>query len=638
MIRYHRFATVLSIIFLMAIALAACNMPASNPNQPQSNGSETPPTTTQDLQTPDTGTGTATISGLASVDSIEILTLESFPVQIQVIARGNLPDGCTTIDETLSERTDTLFRVTITTERPSEAACTEALVPFEHVIGLDVFGLPAGEYEVDVNGVKGSFELAMDNIPQTSETPTSNTGTASIRGTVWHDLCSVAGGVGDTPEIPSAGCRQLENGTFLANGRLDEGEPRLEGIEVNLGAGACPSTGLAETKTSNTGQYIFENLAAGTYCVAINSESLNNGPILIPGTWSAPAPDKSETEVILEDGQEKRGVSFGWDFELLPEPEDVQDESNCTNKAAFEEDVTIPDDTQVPGGLEFTKVWRLRNDGTCTWNTAYSLVFTDGDQMGANSPMPLDAPVAPDEEVELSVTFTAPAKAGTYRSEWLLRSAFGQEFGTGRGDDEPVFVQVQVIESTADLDLGEPTWREFFDNSARWFLVNSGNTLFSIENGEMVMESYSPGSFDEWGISNYGVISDFFMEATFRTGDECSGLDRYGLLLRSPDPNQGYVFAFSCDGRYRLYGWDGTYNGLVEWTTNTNIKSGPDSTNKMGVLMEGDTIKLYANGSLLAELEDELFNRGQFGLFVASGSTPNYVTYVEDMTLWELDN
>ncbi|HZJ35859.1 MAG TPA: hypothetical protein VFD29_04465, partial [Gillisia sp.] len=38
-------------------------------------------------------------SGLAPVDEIDILILESFPVQINVIARGNLPDPCTEISE-----------------------------------------------------------------------------------------------------------------------------------------------------------------------------------------------------------------------------------------------------------------------------------------------------------------------------------------------------------------------------------------------------------------------------------------------------------------------------------------------------------------------------------------------------------
>jgi len=44
--------------------------------------------------------------------------------------------------------------------------CTEAIVPFQEVISLDVYGLKAGIYKVYVNGVKGTFELATDNIIQ----------------------------------------------------------------------------------------------------------------------------------------------------------------------------------------------------------------------------------------------------------------------------------------------------------------------------------------------------------------------------------------------------------------------------------------------------------------------------------------
>ena len=38
---------------------------------------------------------------LAPVEEIEIVILESFPVQVHVIARGNLPDPCTEISEVL---------------------------------------------------------------------------------------------------------------------------------------------------------------------------------------------------------------------------------------------------------------------------------------------------------------------------------------------------------------------------------------------------------------------------------------------------------------------------------------------------------------------------------------------------------
>jgi hypothetical protein len=117
--------------------------------------------------------------GEATVETIEILILESFPVQVQVVARGYVSDGCTEIDEIQREREDQTFMVTITTIRPSGALCTEAIVPFEESIALDVNGLPAGTYTVDVNGVSGTFELAMDNVLPTE--PASSGGTPEVK-------------------------------------------------------------------------------------------------------------------------------------------------------------------------------------------------------------------------------------------------------------------------------------------------------------------------------------------------------------------------------------------------------------------------------------------------------------------------
>jgi inhibitor of cysteine peptidase len=103
------------------------------------------------------------IYGTAQVDSIDLLMLESFPVQISLVVRGNLPDGCTTIDQIAQQRQGDTFKVTITTRRPAGKICTEALVPFQESIALEVAGLPAGTYTVDVNGVTGSFTLDVDN-------------------------------------------------------------------------------------------------------------------------------------------------------------------------------------------------------------------------------------------------------------------------------------------------------------------------------------------------------------------------------------------------------------------------------------------------------------------------------------------
>ena len=101
--------------------------------------------------------------GLASVDEIDILILESFPVQINVIASGNLPDPCTEISEVLQEKEGNTFFITIKTYR-SPGFCIQVLAPFEEIIPLGVYGLPAGTYTVDVNGVQATFDLEVDNI------------------------------------------------------------------------------------------------------------------------------------------------------------------------------------------------------------------------------------------------------------------------------------------------------------------------------------------------------------------------------------------------------------------------------------------------------------------------------------------
>lgn len=153
--QYYRL--LVPLILFAAILLAACGPePTALPR----------PAATVPLPTPAATepTGGDVIHGQAVVEETDILILESFPVQVNVVARGYLPDGCTEIDEIQQERAGQTFQVTITTVRPADAVCTEAIVPFEQVVGLDVAGLEAGTYTVDVNGVADTFTLAVDNV------------------------------------------------------------------------------------------------------------------------------------------------------------------------------------------------------------------------------------------------------------------------------------------------------------------------------------------------------------------------------------------------------------------------------------------------------------------------------------------
>ena len=57
--------------------------------------------------------------GQAVVDSIDVLIMESFPVQVSVTARGNLPDGCTQIDEVITQQTVDTFLSLIHISEPT---------------------------------------------------------------------------------------------------------------------------------------------------------------------------------------------------------------------------------------------------------------------------------------------------------------------------------------------------------------------------------------------------------------------------------------------------------------------------------------------------------------------------------------
>jgi hypothetical protein len=146
MFRKH-FRSITLGLLALSLPLSACAL------LPESGATPTPlPTPTPHL-----------ILGDALVESVDLLILESFPVQVHAVVRGALGDGCTSIDQITQSRQGSTFEVSLTTRRPADAVCTLQLVSFEEVVPLDVANLPAGVYLVNVNGITNTFELSVDN-------------------------------------------------------------------------------------------------------------------------------------------------------------------------------------------------------------------------------------------------------------------------------------------------------------------------------------------------------------------------------------------------------------------------------------------------------------------------------------------
>jgi hypothetical protein len=104
----------------------------------------------------------------------------------------------------------------------------------------------------------------------------------------------------------------------------------------------------------------------------------------------------------------------------LPPLPTVAPTTQC-EQGQFISDVNVPDGSLFSPGDTFTKTWRLKNTGTCSW-TGFSLVFDSGDPLSGVSPTAIGT-VSPGASVDVSVALQAPAVNGSYRGYWRVRNA-----------------------------------------------------------------------------------------------------------------------------------------------------------------------------------------------------------------------
>lgn len=112
-----------------------------------------------------------------------------------------------------------------------------------------------------------------------------------------------------------------------------------------------------------------------------------------------------------------------------PPPPFTPTPTPCHDNAGYLTDVSVPDGEQFDKGAAFDKTWRLRNIGTCIWNTDYELIFLDGSQMDGPSPTALAHAVLPGDTVDITVPMVAPDALGIYSGRWQMRNADGVKFG-----------------------------------------------------------------------------------------------------------------------------------------------------------------------------------------------------------------
>ncbi|MGB8981295.1 MAG: NBR1-Ig-like domain-containing protein, partial [Anaerolineales bacterium] len=262
-------------------------------------------------------------------------------------------------------------------------------------------------------------------------------------------------------------------------------------------------------------------------------------------------------------------------------PESASAAQTCTDRAQFVADVTVPDGTRYDPGATFTKTWRLRNTGTCTWTTSYTMVFDSGTQMGSTASVTFPNSVAPGATVDLSVNMTAPSSAGHYIGYWKFKNASGAIFGIGVNANKAWWVEINVTGTTQGgvaydftANAGSATWSSGAgglsfpgtDGEAKGFALKLDKPNF--ESGVVASQ---PGLlFYPHQITN-GFIQARYPDFTVQNGDRFQAT--VGCQAGATSCYVAYRLDYEVGGTIRTF-W--TFREKFEgWTYNANLNLSP---------------------------------------------------------------
>jgi len=226
---------------------------------------------------------------------------------------------------------------------------------------------------------------------------------------------------------------------------------------------------------------------------------------------------------------------------------------------------TLPNDTEIsPEGM-FIKTWTLQNNGTCTWNSGYSLVFVKGEAMTSVASQQLTtSTVTPGQTIQVSVNLKAPSSDGTYRGDWMLRDGNGVSFGLGTDASSSFWVQIKVMGSKVSYFIDNMCAAQWSSgagdlpcpgktNAAKGFVIRQDAP--KLQNGTTDNE---PALWTNPQSTANGFIAGKYPAITINSGQHFKAV--IGCLLDAKNCNVKFTLVANADG--------GADQVLQEWSLN----------------------------------------------------------------------
>jgi hypothetical protein len=130
--------------------------------------------------------------------------------------------------------------------------------------------------------------------------------------------------------------------------------------------------------------------------------------------------------------------------------------TECQDAAQYITDDGLDGTTYEPN-TAFTKTWRLKNTGSCTWDSRYLVSYIPGETMTQQPGywiVQQGQTVAPGQTVDISVGMTSPVENGSYESYWGLKKENGPLVPVqGGANGNSFYAKIQVNNGVADRTI-----------------------------------------------------------------------------------------------------------------------------------------------------------------------------------------
>lgn len=368
---------------------------------------------------------------------------------------------------------------------------------------------------------------------------------------------------------------------LISGGCLSDSQTPDDGVIYTQAA----QTVLAEF-TREASEHIQQTAAAGETAVALLTQIAQPTPTWLPTV----TPTLQPTSTPLPSPTP-----------LPPTPTSIP--VPC-DRVDFIGDITTEDSEVIAPNTDFTKTWRLKNAGTCTWTTDYALVFYYGAKMSAPDVVALTGTVRPGEMIDLSVGLTSPDRDGVYTGFWALRNRVGVLFGTGADASQPFWVKIEVVG-------GQSVVRDMTEDICDATMLTPETRLrcpppgLDIENGFVYRDDAllieTGAQEDEPAVVMYpssgegGYVLARYPVYTIRRGDHFKAV--VGCTIGSPGCNVVFQLAYSTDSEAEtlLGQWNEYYDGkLTHVNVDLSTLAGKQVALILKVLDNGDSTDDWA--------------------------------------------